>query len=249
MAVSDSSPNTENYFIGKGICYFKKTGETAYRHLGNAPEVEYTAEIETLEHFSSLDGIKVRDLSIVTSQKATIRIVLEEGTAKNWGLALMADPDTAYSHSSSTFITTSGSTALTGVSPTSGLVAGRRYQISGTGVPTSDTMVFNGGSTATLEVAATAAGTVSAAGTISAPIAMSVFEESQITGAFAFKGTNDQGAEVAFEAFAVTIRPNAAVALISEELGSMELLIEVNRDDFENFAQFYWNLPTNWAFV
>ncbi len=85
MAVS---PSIDNLGILKGNCYFTPTGG-AEGHMGNAPEVEITASIEKLDHFSSMSGVRSKDKSVVLEQSFSLRIVLEELTAKNLRLNLM----------------------------------------------------------------------------------------------------------------------------------------------------------------
>lgn len=91
MAVSATSPNVDNYFIGKGIVKFKKTGDVDYRDLGNCPEVEFTPSIETKDHFSSRSGTQTKDRKVVMQKSATLRIVMEEMTPDNLALILMGD--------------------------------------------------------------------------------------------------------------------------------------------------------------
>ena len=83
--------STNNYRVGKGKVYFKRAGATDYRDLGNAPTVEFTPEIEKLEHTSSREGVKSVDRTIVLSKKGTLRIVLEEWDRDNIALALLDD--------------------------------------------------------------------------------------------------------------------------------------------------------------
>lgn len=78
-----TSPSTLNYFIGKGTITF------AGRNLGNCPEVELTPEIEKLDHFSSMSGVRSKDRSIVLEKRMTLRIVVEEITAENLALLLL----------------------------------------------------------------------------------------------------------------------------------------------------------------
>lgn len=84
-----TAPNTDNYYIGKGIVYFKKEGETDWRDLGNVPEFEFTPELEKLEHFSSRQGVKEKDATKVTEKKGTLRIVMDEWDFENVALALL----------------------------------------------------------------------------------------------------------------------------------------------------------------
>jgi hypothetical protein len=84
MAVSD-------LYIGKGIVSFKKEGEAEYRDLGNCPEVEFTPEIETLEHFSSREGVRTKDLTVVLAKSGTVRVVFEELTPENLLIAFLGE--------------------------------------------------------------------------------------------------------------------------------------------------------------
>jgi len=89
MAYSNTSPNVDNYWIGKGIIKFQPDGSTGYVPLGNAPEVEYTPAVDVLDHFSSMAGVRSKDRKVVREKSANIRIVLEEMTPDNLGLAFM----------------------------------------------------------------------------------------------------------------------------------------------------------------
>jgi hypothetical protein len=77
------SPNTGNLQVGKGNVTFKKTGESEFRHLGNCTSFTVTPEVETLEHFSSMEGTRKKDLVITIEQKCTVALTLEEMTAFN----------------------------------------------------------------------------------------------------------------------------------------------------------------------
>jgi hypothetical protein len=89
MAYSATAPNVDNYFIGKGVVKFKPDGTSEFVHLGNCPEVEWTPNLDVLDHFSSMVGIRAKDRKVVREKSATVRIVMEELTPDNLGLALM----------------------------------------------------------------------------------------------------------------------------------------------------------------
>jgi len=89
-----SSPNVLNYYIGKGKLSFKKDGAMSFRDLGNVPEFEFTPEIEKLEHFSSREGVRTKDRTVVLEKKATVKITMEEWSTANLALALLGDVDT-----------------------------------------------------------------------------------------------------------------------------------------------------------
>jgi hypothetical protein len=78
-----TSPNVQNYHIGKGIVSFKETGGSTFRDLGNAPAFVYTPAVEKLEHFSSREGVKTKDFTAITQISATVKITLDEITGEN----------------------------------------------------------------------------------------------------------------------------------------------------------------------
>jgi len=93
MPESLTSPNVDNYYIGKGIVSIKKPGDVDYVDVGNVPEFEYTPDLAKLDHFTSRTGIRSKDKSIVLEKSAQLRMVMEEWTARNLALMLMSVPD------------------------------------------------------------------------------------------------------------------------------------------------------------
>jgi len=93
MPVTLISPNTDNYIVGKGICYIKLLADADYVDVGNVPEFETTPNIDKLDHFSSRAGVASKDKSIAKTKGMTLRMVMEEFTARNLGLALLGTPD------------------------------------------------------------------------------------------------------------------------------------------------------------
>jgi hypothetical protein len=87
MSGSTVSPNTGNIQVGKGFLEFKEHGQSEWRHMGNCSEIVGTPEVETLEHFSSMQGTKKKDLVIILEQKYSIKITMEEITPANVALA------------------------------------------------------------------------------------------------------------------------------------------------------------------
>lgn len=87
------APNVDNYFIGKGVMQFKFEGEANYRYVGNVPELEFAPTLETLDHFSSMAGVKAKDKTIILQKGGTIRIVMEELVARNLAMFLLGLPD------------------------------------------------------------------------------------------------------------------------------------------------------------
>ena len=89
-----TSPNVQNYHIGKGIVSFKETGASVFTDLGNAPSFVYTPTIEKLEHFSSREGVKTKDFTAITQAGATITFTLDEITGLNLSFFALAEQGT-----------------------------------------------------------------------------------------------------------------------------------------------------------
>ena len=87
------SPNVGNLMIGKGIVSFQRNGTGDFFDLGNCTSFVVTPEIETLEHFSSRAGIKLKDLEVPLETGGTVKIVMEEFTPHNLALMLMGTYD------------------------------------------------------------------------------------------------------------------------------------------------------------
>jgi hypothetical protein len=86
-----TSPSVQNYHIGKGIVSFKETGASTFVDLGNAPSFVYTPAVDKKEHFSSREGVKVKDFTAITSIAATIKVTLDEITPENLAMFALGD--------------------------------------------------------------------------------------------------------------------------------------------------------------
>jgi len=84
-----ASPNIENYAIGKGKIAVSLDDGANWRHVGNVTTFAFTPELEKLEHFSSMTGVKTRDRTVIISKKGTLKMTMEEWTAANLALALL----------------------------------------------------------------------------------------------------------------------------------------------------------------
>ena len=97
-----TSPNTANYQIPKGNVYFTPTGGVR-RHLGNIPAAELTLDVETLEHFSSMTGVRTKDFTATISTTAALALTLEEMTKENLKMGLLGGPTTTDTEGNYTF--------------------------------------------------------------------------------------------------------------------------------------------------
>lgn len=86
-----ASPDVRNLVIGKARIYFTLEGETERRHIGNVPEFAPEPAVETLDHFSSQEGIRKRDRNVVVEQTMSVSFSVEEWTPENLAIALMGE--------------------------------------------------------------------------------------------------------------------------------------------------------------
>lgn len=86
---SQVSPNTGEYYIGKGIVSWEAAGTNQFIDIGNVSSFEFTPNVKVLDHYSSRLGIKTKDLSVVQEKSATVKLTMDEFTAFNLQLVLL----------------------------------------------------------------------------------------------------------------------------------------------------------------
>lgn len=83
--------NTADYNLGRGILYLATLSNglpdvNGWRDLGNCPEFNASVEVETLDHQSSRQGLRVTDKSVVVSQTVNLSFQLDEVNFQNLAL-------------------------------------------------------------------------------------------------------------------------------------------------------------------
>jgi hypothetical protein len=91
MTYGVTSPDVSNLAVGKGFILFKPTDQSDFFHLGNVPTFTFTPKVTVLDHYSSMAGTKIKDLTIVTEKSGEVKMDLEELTAQNLALLMMGD--------------------------------------------------------------------------------------------------------------------------------------------------------------
>lgn len=97
MAGSDDKIN--NYTLGRGELHFGqfKPGTTVprgERYLGNSPELSYNATQETLDHYNSDRGIRVKDASVTLQQDYAGALSLDSIDMANLAFFFLGDANT-----------------------------------------------------------------------------------------------------------------------------------------------------------
>jgi hypothetical protein len=102
MPISLTSPNVDNYYVGKGILSVKfaafsapggspiDNADSDYVDMGNVTSLEFTPKVTKLDHYSSRTGTKKKDRTVATVLEAELKLVAEEWTARNLQMALLA---------------------------------------------------------------------------------------------------------------------------------------------------------------
>lgn len=88
-----------NYVIGRGKLYFDQfaagtTTTTGERYLGNSPEFSLNQSSEDLDHYSSDEGIRVKDASVTLSQENGGSITLDSISPENVALWFLGSEQT-----------------------------------------------------------------------------------------------------------------------------------------------------------
>ncbi len=96
MALHDVN---KNYTLGRGRLNFGQyragtQSPRGERYLGNSPEITYSAEQETLDHYNSDAGINVKDASVILSQDYTGSFTLDDINMANLAMFFLGDAAT-----------------------------------------------------------------------------------------------------------------------------------------------------------
>ena len=136
---TSGAKNTEDLTVGRGRLYVSELDANSqptkgWRFLGNAPQMNLTAEVETLPHQDSTAGLRSTDLEITITQTISASLQLDEINFNN--LALF------FSGEATTFDNTAAG-AAGGVTGTGNLVVyelGRWYDLyqTASGLPTTE---------------------------------------------------------------------------------------------------------------
>jgi len=85
------SPSTAAYYVGTGIITWKGEDDLTARDVGNVNTFELTPTVERLDHWNHrVGGIRKKDFSPVVQQTMTVHMIMDEFTAANLQLALLA---------------------------------------------------------------------------------------------------------------------------------------------------------------
>jgi hypothetical protein len=77
------SPIVDAYYVGTGLLSWQPEGGTTFAALGNCNSFEFEQQVERLDHWQHMTGIRSKDFSPIVQQGATCTLRLDEWTAAN----------------------------------------------------------------------------------------------------------------------------------------------------------------------
>lgn len=93
------TPITNNYVIGRGELHFDmfavgtKAG-SGERYFGNTPELSSSSSIDTLDHYNSDHGLRVKDESVTLEDNMTLSFTTDQISPENMALFFGGDVST-----------------------------------------------------------------------------------------------------------------------------------------------------------
>lgn len=86
---------TDDYTIGRGLVFFSELDAnglpTNWRDLGNAPSLSMSISEEELEHYSTRQGVKNKDKTVIINRDMDITFTLDEINDENLALLLSGE--------------------------------------------------------------------------------------------------------------------------------------------------------------
>jgi len=236
------SPNTDNYLLGRGRIYFDRFSASGQRQgwidLGNAPDFSVTISKETLAHYSSRAGLRVKDLEVVRELASSFSFTLEEFSLKNLEIAFLgtssAANQTSGSLSAADFTARHDKWVSVGKRKLSNFVlkgdGGTPTYVLGTDYLVDlDEGMFMALSTGSITDGATVEVTCDYASVTAFDI--SALSNPAIDGALKFVGDPATGPKVVIECWKGKLMPSGEIGFISEDWAKFQLQFEVAKDE------------------
>lgn len=244
-----NTPSSDNLLLGKGQCFFSRFDDngvaTGFRHFGNVETLELTTDDDVLDKYSSQSAEAPLYKRVTRRRTVTLRASLDEFEAHNVALALMGDVAQS---------TAQAATAVVAEVLTTTALKGGYYKTAKMGPITAVTLdnsttttplvlgtdyVIADADLGLIHILATA--TAVAAGddiTISyTPTAyasgltqISGGSDNKIEGAFMFVGDPTTGPAYLLEVWKVSVAPDGAIGLISDDYAQFNLTMTVEDD-------------------
>lgn len=237
------SPDAENLLLGAGQVFFDRFDSNGasqgFRHLGNCETFEITTEDDLLDKNESMTRARALYKRVTRKRTTTIRIAADEFSLFNMALGLMGQENTHAAQVATPVVGESldDETIQYAVYKTAKLgpitaVAVKFNAVAGTLGVDYEILDANLGLIKILKVSSADPVTIDYTPTAYASGWNEIRggTESSINGALMFVGDPATGPKYMVEVWRVTITPDGAVGLISEEWGQFGLIAAVESD-------------------
>ncbi len=252
------TPISGNYVVGKGQVFFKESGSIKWEELGDIDGFSISPEIERLERFSNQYSARTLADSRIVQQSFTLTMELFQMTRRNRSMGLL---------STITDQTQTGATEPT--QEISGIVTGGIYELNGlnvTAITVTDTtgspVAYTSGTHYQLDAEAGMIRIVSKPASANSHLKVFYSKASivagderlkagigsspNLAGAIRFRGVNDVGRAVLVQLHSVRLSPSGERQYISDEYSSITIEGKIQIDSTQATAyQLGWEQDLN----
>lgn len=240
------APSSDNLLLGKGELFFaRKVGGAlgGYRHMGNVETFELTTADEVLEKYSSMSAAAALYKRVTRRRDVTLRVTADEFTPENLSLMMMGDVVQGAAVAA---------TPVTAEELTDDALLGGYYKLGGAG-PYTGITITAGGSPLVLGTDYTihnptagvihilpSATNVESGDTITAAYTPTAYPDglthvrggtsTLVEGAVMFIPDPTTGPKMMVEVWSVSVTPDGAIGLISDEFAQMSMSMAVQED-------------------
>lgn len=241
--MSERSPSTENYLLGKGKLYIDllnpttgvRTGEI---DIGNCPAVALTPNVESLDHFESMAGIREKDKSVDVSAGFMAKFTTDEYSRWNLMMAILGTSESTFSQGTGNQI---NEPVVMAIDRWMKLLRRNVHSLVVTNIAGTTTYTLTDDyvvDTAIGRIKAVSGGAISGGQTVHIDYnydatqypTLSALQSSTIEVFARFVGAPQVGPHYEIEIWKGKIKPAGDISLISDEWSSMDFEIEILKD-------------------
>ena len=241
------SPHSDNLLLGKGELFFSRRTAgvlQGYRHMGNVETFELTTADDILEKFSSMNAAAALYKRVTRRRDVTLRVTADEFTPENLSLMMMGEVVQSAAVAA---------TPVTGEELTDSLILGGYYKLGGAGPYTAITLTADVtplvlGTDYTIHSATAGIVNILSTSTVAIPgdpltagYTPTAYPDGLtqvyggnstiVEGALMFIPDPTTGPKTLVEVWSVSVTPDGAIGLISDEFAQMSLSMAVQEDN------------------
>lgn len=240
------TPSSDNLLLGKGEVFFSRRASgilTGYRHLGNVETFELTTTDDVLEKYSSMDAAASLYKAVTRKRDVVLQLTADEFDPDNLAMVLMGEVvDTAPQTATAVVAEVLTDSARLGafykfaqVGPHTGIA----IKVGAVVLTLGTDYVIHDVTVGLIQILPNAPG-VTAGDTITADYTPTAYAtglkrvrggtQTLVEGAVLFVPDPTTGPQIMAEVWSVSVRPDGALGLISDEFAQMGMQMAVQAD-------------------